>query len=183
MISESIIQGRRVRLRPIREEDLPHFVRWLNDPEVRHFLSISDDPPLTLESEREWYEETRASADSVHWAIETAEGELLGTMELRLADHHSRAEVGIAIQDKARWGQGYGTEALRQVLRYAFDEMGLRRVFLITDEDNLRAIRSYRKCGFVQEGVLRAHRLRRGRPVNALVMAILREEYEVQPWR
>lgn len=183
MISESIIQGQRVRLRPVVEGDLPHFVRWLNDPEVRHFLSISEDPPLTLESEREWYEETRASSDSVHWAIETAEGRLLGSVELRLGDHGTRAELGIAIQDKAFWGRGYGTEAIQEVLRYAFGEMGLRRVSLVTDEDNLRAIRSYEKCGFRREGLLRAHRLRGGQPVNGLVMAILREEFQEQPWR
>jgi RimJ/RimL family protein N-acetyltransferase len=64
------------------------------------------------------------------------------------------------------------------VLRYAFDELGLRRVQLYVDEDNLRAIRCYEKCGFGREGLLRSYRLREGKPVNEIVMAALREEFE-----
>ena len=66
------------------------------------------------------------------------------------------------------------------MLRYAFQEMELRRVALEADEDNARGIRCYEKCGFVREGLLRAHRLRRGEPVNGVVMAVLREEWERQ---
>jgi len=51
-------------------------------------------------------------------------------------------------------------------------------VDLTTDADNLRGIRCFQKCGFVREGLLRAHRLRRGQPVNAVTMAVLREEWE-----
>jgi RimJ/RimL family protein N-acetyltransferase len=54
----------------------------------------------------------------------------------------------------------------------------MRRVDLITDIDNERGIRCYEKCGFVREGVLRAHRLRYGQPLDMATMAVLREDWE-----
>ena len=89
---------------------------------------------------------------------------------------HRRAELGIAIGEKGDWGRGYGTDAIRVILRFAFDVLKLRRVELITDVDNERGIRAYEKCGFVREGVLRAKRLRYGEPLDMLIMAVLRED-------
>ncbi len=173
-----------MRLRPPEERDLTLFVRWFNDPEVRYWLSTSDGPELTLESEREWYEEMRADPTRVVWCMETAEGEPIGNLGLHAIDEgRGQATLGISIGEKGRWGRGYGTDGIRQALRYGFEELGLRRIDLEVDEDNLRGIRCYEKCGFVREGLLRAHRLRRGQPVNAVAMAILREEFERQPWR
>ncbi|TET97971.1 MAG: N-acetyltransferase [Dehalococcoidia bacterium] len=168
-----------MRLRPPGERDLPLFVRWFNDPEVRYWLSMSDGPELTLESEREWYEEMRGDPAQVIWCIETEEGQPIGNLGLHAIDEaQGRATLGISICEKGQWSRGYGTEAIRQVLRYAFAELGLRRVALGVDEDNARGIRCYEKCGFVREGLLHAHRLRRGQPVNAVTMAVLREEWE-----
>jgi RimJ/RimL family protein N-acetyltransferase len=173
-----------VRLRPPAERDLPLFVRWFNDPEVGYWLAISEGPEITLESERKWYDEMRADAAQVVWCIETEEGRPIGNLGLHSIDEtHGRATMGISICEKDLWGRGYGTEAVRQVLRYAFAELGLRRVDLQVDEDNLRAIRCYDKCGFAREGLLRAYRLRRGQPVDGVVMGVLREDWEAQPWR
>ncbi len=183
MISESILHGERVRLRPPAEADLPLFVRWLNDPEVRYWLSMADGPDLTLESEREWFDETRADPATLVWCIETEDGLPIGNLGLHTIDEaHGRGTLGIFIGEKEYWGRGYGAEAIRQVLRYAFGEVGLRRVALGTDEDNARGIRCYEKCGFVREGLLRAYRLRGGEPVNCVVMAVLREEWQ-RAWR
>ena len=173
-----------MRLRPPAERDLPLFVRWLNDPEVSYWLSMSEGPALTLESERLWYDEMRGDAAQVIWCIETEEGQPIGNLGLHAVDEaQGRATLGIVICEKEFWGRGYGAEAIRQVLRYAFTELELRRVALHVDEDNARGIRCYEKCGFVREGLLRAHRLRRGRPVDGVAMAVLREDWEAQPWR
>ncbi len=176
MISESILTGERVRLRPLEERDLPQFVEWLADREVTRWLAGIVDPP-TLEDEYEWYERRRSDPDSVMWAIETADGRLLGNVELRLAPPARRAEMGIAVQDKTQWSKGYGTDAARLVLDYAFKELGLNRVELTTDEENARAVRCYEKCGFVREGLLRQHRLIEGRFGNTIVMGVLREDW------
>ena len=99
-----------MRLRPVEEPDLPLFVRWFNDAEVRYWLSMSDGPEFTLESEQEWYDEMRADPTRVIWCIETEEGEPIGNLGLHGIDEtHGRATFGISIGEKAYWGRGYGT--------------------------------------------------------------------------
>ena len=154
MISESILEGQRVRLRPVQPGDLPKFAEWLADPDVRRWLAALEQAP-TLQDEVEWYEDSRANPDNVLWSIETVEGQLIGTVELRVAPHANRAELGIAIQDKSQWSKGYGTDTVRQVLEYAFDELELNRVELTVDEQNARGRRCYEKCGFREDVYLR----------------------------
>lgn len=177
-------QGQRVRLRPVDEQDLTTFVAWFNDPEVRYWLHWSERPQETLESQRERYQQHRDHPGWVEWSIESADGALIGHAGLVAIDEvHGRAELYISIGEKEHWGRGLGTDAIRQVLRHAFTEVGLRRVYLITDEDNERGIRCYEKCGFVREGLLRGNRLRYGKPLNMLAMGVLREDWEKEPWR
>jgi RimJ/RimL family protein N-acetyltransferase len=159
---------------------LPSFVRWFNDPEVRYWLTISDSPDLTMEKEWEWFEGLRADTARVVWCIE-AEGKPVGTLGLHEIDEtHGRATLGIAIGEKEYWGRGYGREAIGRALAYGFGELELRRIDLNVDQDNERGIRCYEACGFQREGLLRAYRLRRGRPVSGVVMSVLREEFEGQ---
>jgi RimJ/RimL family protein N-acetyltransferase len=176
VISESILEGEKVRLRPMAESDLPRFVEWLQDREVTRWLAAIGEPP-TLEDEREWYEDRRADPDNVLWSIETLDGRLLGNMELRLTPRAFRAELGIVIQDKTQWGKGYGEDAIRLALQFAFEDLELNRVDLTTDEDNERGLRCYEKVGFVREGLLRQHRLVDGQPMNSVAMSVLRSEW------
>lgn len=159
------------------EGDLPCFQKWLQDPEVRRWLAAVGDPP-TLEDEYEWYESTRSNPDNVMWSIDTLDGQLIGSVDLRLVPAANRAELGIAIQDKAFWSQGYGTDAIRRVLKHAFKEMRLHRVELHVDEQNARGIRCYEKCGFVREGILREHHKVGRRYANTIQMSILAHEWK-----
>ena len=176
VISECILDGERVRLRPVADGDLPHFVQWLADWDVRRWLAEMDSPP-TLKEERQWYDRRRSDPDAVMWAIDTLEGRLAGNIELRLQPMRRKAELGISIHDKTLWSQGLGTDAVRLVLHYAFEELALNRVELMTDEENARAIRCYEKCGFVREGLLRQHRLIDGKFGNTVVMSVLADEW------
>jgi ribosomal-protein-alanine N-acetyltransferase len=118
----------------------------------------------------------RSDPRQLRWCIETRDGHAIGDLGLVDIHPHGRAELAVTIGDKEYWGHGYGTDAIRAALQYAFDHLGCRRVYLITDEDNLRAHRCFEKCGFVREGLLRAHRLRYGTPLNMLIMGALRSE-------
>lgn len=179
MISESILTAKKVRLRPVSESDLAHFRRWLADDELRRWLGSVDEQPSVAE-EFDWYVSRRQDPDTILWSIEAADGALLGNVELRLSPLNRRAEVAIGIFDREQWGKGYGTEAMRLVLHYAFGELKLNRVELKTDHDNLRAIRSYEKCGFVREGLLREHRQIEGRPSDSVAMAVLRADWKAR---
>jgi RimJ/RimL family protein N-acetyltransferase len=180
MIPTRVLDGHQVRLRPLDERDVELLARWFGDPEVRHWTHLSEDPPSaqTLESHRERYHRMRADPRQLRFCIETLDGHPIGDLGLVDIHPHGRAELGITIGDKAYWSRGYGVDAIRTALRYAFGQLGCRRVYLITDEDNRRAHRCFAKCGFVHEGLLRAHRLRHGLPLNMLMMGVLRSDFE-----
>jgi RimJ/RimL family protein N-acetyltransferase len=176
-VADAALEGSLVRLRLRTEEDIPLFVRWYSDPEVLHWLHLSEGPEQTTEVERQRFEATERDPTRLTWIIETRDGAPIGSVGLlAIEETHKRAELGISIGEKSYWGRGYGTDAIRVALRFAFQNLGLRRVTLITDADNERGIRCYEKCGFVKEGVLRGHRLRHGEPLDMLAMAVLAEE-------
>jgi RimJ/RimL family protein N-acetyltransferase len=164
----------------VTEADLQLVVHWMNDPEVRYWLHHSDRPDATVEGVRGRFGLTEERFPNLVWMIETVEGRAVGHVGLLQVDaHHKRAELAISIGEKDCWSRGYGTDAIRAVLRHGFEALGLRRIDLHTDADNARGIRCYEKCGFVREGVMREHRLRYGKPLDMVLMAVLRDEWVV----
>jgi diamine N-acetyltransferase len=176
-----LIIGEKVQLRPIKRDDLPRFVEWFADPEVRHYLLMY--LPFSLAQEERWFEkllERLERQEEVMLGIETIEeGVHIGNLGLHDIDWKNRnAELGIAIGEKSYWGQGYGTDAIRTLLRLAFQEMNLHRVFLRVDEDNARGIRCYEKAGFQKDGILRDATFKEGIYYNQHIMSILQSEFE-----
>ncbi|EGK14681.1 spermidine N1-acetyltransferase [Desmospora sp. 8437] len=90
--------------------------------------------------------------------------------------HHRYAHVGISLDPKVH-NQGCGTDAMRILLRFIFEEMNLNKVKLEVFEFNPPAIRVYEKCGFRREGRLREEIFRYGRYHDVLVMGLLQEEH------
>lgn len=170
------MQGTLVRPRPITREDLPRIVDWIADPEVRRYLNFYR--PVSLADEERWLENLGKAANQEVFAIETLEGRHIGNLGLH--DVHPRyrtAEAGIFIGEREFWGKGYGTDAMRLLLDFGFGQLNLHRVFLHVHAGNHRAIRSYDKCGFVREGVLRQAAYKDGRYEDVIVMSILQPEY------
>jgi len=170
------ILGRQIRLRAIERSDIPTFVRWLNDPEVIKNLLLY--LPISQAQEEQWFEDYLQDTNRHIFGIETLEGKLIGNVALERVNWKDRcAELGIVIGEKDHWNKGYGTEAVRTLLGFAFREMNLHRVSLRVFDDNVRAIRCYEKCGFQQEGCLREAEFSNGRYRDELVMGILRSEF------
>ena len=176
MNADCTLEGAKVRLRPVRQDDLPHFQRWLNDPDVYRWL-FEIEPPVTMAQERQWWREMRLNPNEIVWAIETREGELLGDIALRPNFRYRWTDLGLFIGEKSLWDQGFGTDAICTLLRHALGRMGMNRVSLMVDEDNSRAIGCYEKCGFIREGLMREHRLVDGEPKNTVMMAVLKDEF------
>lgn len=168
-----------MRLRPIERDDLPRFVEWFSDPEVRHYLDMY--LPFSLAQEERWFEnlqERLAKQEVVMLTIETSDGAHIGNISLfdiNWKDRH--AELGITIGDKDYWSQGYGSDSIRTLLRVAFDDMNLHRVYLRVHADNARGLRCYEKVGFQREGTLRESVFRGGRYHDTYVMSILKPEF------
>ena len=97
-----------------------------------------------------------------------------------MAAEDRNADFGIAIE-RGHWDQGYGTDATRTILRFAFTEMNLHRVSLGVLDYNARARRCYEKCGFREEGRVREHHFHDGRWHDQIMMGILQHEFERDP--
>lgn len=175
-----MIVGKKVRLRPVERDDLPRFVEWFGDPDVRRHLLLY--LPFSLAQEERWFESLQGRLErqqDVLLAIETADGAHIGNIGLNSINWKDRnAELGIVIGEKAYWSQGYGTDAIRTLLELAFREMNLHRVFLRVDVDNERGIRCYEKAGFQRDGTLRQMVFKEGTYIDQHIMSILRSEYE-----
>jgi diamine N-acetyltransferase len=171
--------GEKVRLRAIERTDIPMFVRWFNDPELLRYLAMY--VPMSQAAEEQWFDRVLNDESQHVFVIETADGAPIGNLGLFGIDWKNRsAGCGIGLGEREYWNQGYGSDALRTLLRFAFAEMNLNRVFLHVYDFNQRAIRCYEKLGFQHEGRLRQASYMSGRYVDELVMGILRSEWERQ---
>ena len=171
--------GTRVRLRAIERDDLPTFVRWFNDPEVRQYLLMYE--PMSMAKEERWFERRLEMRDDFLFAIEAHVDDQwvhIGNCGLHKIDWKNRNAVfGIVIGEKAYWRQGYGTDTAHTALRFAFNELNLRRVELEVYDFNPRARRCYEKAGYRHEGTRRQALFRDGRYHDVHLMAILRDEF------
>jgi RimJ/RimL family protein N-acetyltransferase len=173
-----MLTGNLVNLRALERDDLERCWTWMNDAEVTHFLAAIH-APLSRAEEEKWLEQAMTQRDDkCTFAITTKDGTHIGNCEIQRIDRVARhAELGIMIGDKNYWGQGYGADAMKVLLRYAFEVLNLNRVYLRVHEYNSRAIRCYEKCGFRHEGRMRQQVYRHGRYWDTLIMGVLREEW------
>jgi len=163
-----------IYLRALELSDLDRTWKWHNDSGLYQML-VAPFRHVSRAAEEEWIRRKVAySQTEFQLAICLKENDQhIGNINLRNIDWVSRhAEVGIFIAEAEYWSKGYGQEAMRLLLRHAFDDLGLRRVWLTVFDDNLRAIRSYEKCGFVVEGKLRKHACKGGQFRDLLFMGI-----------
>jgi diamine N-acetyltransferase len=173
------IEGELVSLGPIRRDHIPLYLRWVNDFGTTQYLEIQP-RPMTLEQEMAWFEQAATNQSQPLFTIyERATGRAIGNCGLHQVDYRNRrAEVGIMVGEADVRGRGYGTEAMRLLLDYAFTVLGLHSVMLLVYEYNYPARRSYEKAGFREIGNRRESRWYNGRFWDEIHMDILASEFE-----
>jgi len=167
-------RGEPVYLRPLERDDAERIYGWHNDATLYESL-IGPFRPVSSAVVRAWLERKQTfSLEEINWAI-CAKGssEHVGNLYLRDIDLISRhAELSVFIGDRANRSRGYGSGAVRLALDYAFQDLGLARVYLFVLASNRRAAELYEKCGFVHEGTLRKHALKGGTLTDVYIMGI-----------
>lgn len=179
-----IFKGQRVRLAAPRPEDAAQFARWSNDDA---YMRLLDDDPVQPRAEAffkyfaEGGTEPGRTPNDYYFHLRTLEGDhLIGFVALfNIKWPSQHAEIAIGIGEPEYRGKGYGSDALRVLLNYAFNELNLYRVELDVMAYNAAAIQAYERVGFVREGVKRALVQRNGQRHDVACYAILRPEWEV----
>lgn len=171
------IQGEHVFLSPIDIEDLETYTRWINDPAVSENIAVSWQL-FTLEKERRVLEDM--AKDGYNFAIVRNEGqELIGSISLLEVSHiYGSAQCGLFIGEAENRGQGYGTEALRLLLGFAFGTLNMNNVMLKVFAFNAPARRCYEKAGFKVIGTRRRAYFARGAYHDEIYMDILAAEID-----
>ena len=170
-----MIYGDRIILRAVEREDLPDYVRWLNDPVVLEYFA--DMVPLSLEKEEAWYDNMLRDPSFRAFAVEF-EGQHVGGAGYGGIDgRNARAEVGLFIGMPEMWDRGLGLDVLNTMMRFGFEQMNLNRIYLRVFAGNERAVHLYEKAGFRHEGAWRQSEFRHGCYQDLLWMSVLREEW------
>ncbi|UOQ95297.1 GNAT family N-acetyltransferase [Halobacillus shinanisalinarum] len=172
------LQGKRLYLRPIENEDLDLFYKKaLWDKEGRRLTGTQ--AVLSRKGVQNWFERNSTDSSRIDLIICLQENnQPIGEMAMLDIDHQNRkAAVRISIFDKEYWGSGFGTEAMSLLLQFGFENLNLHRVGLDVFSYNERAIRSYQKLGFRQEGIIRDDLYYDGKYHDSIVMGVLKEEF------
>lgn len=182
---KNIFEGELVRLGAIEADELGKaFSKWDRDSEFVRYLNSGIARPVSVKQEKKWIEkDLEEQSNNQHFfSIRgLADDRLLGIVDLYVHNWLARDTfVGIGIGERDFWGRGYGTDAMKVILCYAFTELNLHRVTLGVFEYNPRAIRTYEKAGFRHEGRMRKLLNKEGKRWDILEMGILREEWMEQ---
>ncbi len=180
-----MLKGANISLRAVEKEDIPVLSRLRNEEEVLLNLVSKIPYPIPVAAEEESYAEKykKKHRDNLEFVIEKQDGTVIGkcgTMDTKWMT--SETTVYIYIGGAENRCCGYGTEAMRLLVGFIFDQMNLNRVRLYVFAFNQRAVRSYEKIGFRVEGILRQELYRNGRYHDVVQMSILKREYDEMVW-
>jgi ribosomal-protein-alanine N-acetyltransferase len=170
----------RLLLRKVTFDDLLDFYEYSSDPQVAEYTSW--EPHTSIEQSRKiiaGYVENYAKGEVAPWGlVYKAEKKFLGTVGyLYWNPLHFVAQVGWAI-NRNYWNMGYTTEAMRVVVDFGFERMGLNRISAVCEYENLASERVMEKVGMRSEGVSRQVSFEKGRFITLKRYAILRSEWK-----
>ncbi len=183
MYTADLLRGRKTRLTALVAADLAVIARWYQDANFMRLLDATPAYPKTEAAlNRDWLEEMQKAKDAFLFGVRLLEDDaLVGFIELDgILWTHQNAWLGIGL-DPAHWEQGYGQDALRLALGFAFRELNLHRVQLTVFDYNQRAIAVYEKLGFRREGVFREFLQRDGEHHDMVLYGLLRREWQQEP--
>ena len=175
-----MLKGNKVKLGPVKREFIDYYLKWMNDPELTQYLMMYR--PLTREMEEDWFNSLKNREDFFIFAIllfnQDEIEKLLGNCSIDVDWKNRVGTCGIIIGEKTYQGKGYGTEAMELLVNYGFNTLNLNRIQLETFSFNIRALKSYQKVGFKEEGIRRQAIYVNGEYHDAIMLGILKNEYQ-----
>lgn len=183
----------RVELRTISREDVARIVSWLDDSEISESwfgrytygdpAHLGYDPKrMQNASDEEWdrvFDDPNHTPRREVFSVYTLSGEHIGEAQLAIDESLGDAQLSVLIGRKDLWHHGYGTGAALAALEYAFDNLGLHRVWVDVPEYNEAARGMFEHIGFQHEGTLRQSRPHEGARFNSVILGMLAEEFHL----
>lgn len=171
-----MLQGKLVLLRGVEKEDLEQIRDWLTDPELLHLLGARPIPIGSIDADK--LPELFRLREGRALAITSRDKVLVGVIAVgNFHEFNRTAQVLVLIGDRGEWARGFGTEALRMVTKFAFDDLNLNSLEAHIPEFNGRALRAFNKVGYQREGQLRQRLFLRGRYWDLVVASAVRESW------
>lgn len=172
-----LLESNDVRLRELRVTDLEQLFTWINDRELVQLNAPFR--PISTTEHRQWFEGVLQQRDDRLFFMieERSTSTTIGSCQLLDIDRQSRScELQIRIGESTYHGRGLGTQAVELLCLHAFTNLGLHRVQLHVFATNARAIRAYRKAGFIEEGRRRDAAFIDDEYVDVVVMGRLHDD-------
>ena len=169
----------RLILRRLEMRDAPDLFDYSRDPQVaKHVLWDAQTSVSEARAYVRYMLRRYRAGEPASWGIEEKEtGRVVGTIGYMWYQRDNTAcEVGYSLARRC-WNRGYMTEALAEVLRFSFEELGVHRVEAQHEVENAASGAVMRKCGMRKEGTLRGRLYNKGRYVDVDLYAMLREDY------
>ena len=161
-----MLKGHNVYLRILEKKDIRILYKLCNEEEVRRYNTIPND----IQNNK------KGTKLRKPLSIINEKNVLVGFITYKESNYCNNVySIGITIGSRY-WGRKYGQDAIKTLLKYLFVELNAIRVELEVIKSNLRAINCYKKCGFIEEGIIKNKVYIDGEYIDTLIMGILREE-------
>ncbi|MBP2076809.1 GNAT family N-acetyltransferase [Oceanobacillus polygoni] len=175
-----LLETERLNLVEVDQRYTDSFFQIMSNPTVTKYYGMD-----SLENQQQAkniihsFKRTYESNRGIRWGIVLKEsGELIGTLGLNNLNKHSkRAEIGYEL-NPAFWGRGMTSEAVREVLKYSFEELDLFRMGAVTFPENIASINLLKKHGFIKEGRLRGYLYQGQQSHDAILFSLLKTEWQ-----
>ena len=174
-----VIQGKLVRLRPPKPEEVAAIAAWFEDLDVVRFLEVRNPPSLELE--KEFLDRVARDPNAVWWAVEH-DGRLVGgTSILQIDWKNGYGTTGTVIGDKTAWGKGLARELMQLRAEYAFTQLPLRKLKSGYLDGNEASARAQMAAGYREVGRWQKDHFVDGKWVDHILTEVLREDWEARP--
>jgi ribosomal-protein-alanine N-acetyltransferase len=152
------------------------YVSWINDPEVNMYLETRGNYTLDLLKS---YIEEQYKKDIYFWAIHLKESKKhIGNIKIDPINLNTNSgEYGILMGDKTNWGKGYAKEASLKIIEYCFNNLKLSKITLGVIDDNINAVKLYKKIGFKVNEVKKDIGVYNNKLCNSIRMSLHVENY------
>lgn len=165
-------------LRQLQKKDIPFMMEWMLDPKINCYFRF-DVLSITHESLERFIIDANSETGNIHKAIVNDEDEYYGTVSLKNIDKDKgMAEYAVSTRSVANH-KGYGQFATNEILKCAFLELNLQKVYLNCLADNTKAINMYKRCGFYSVPEKKMQVLIRGSVRELLWFEIARENFKI----